>query len=72
LEVITNRQRAFNFRDRRFWDAYPKMRASDFARFLVLAEHGSPRPPIAPDLPTTLEDVEVSIQSMRAMLSAES
>jgi sugar phosphate isomerase/epimerase len=71
LEVITNRQRAFNFRDRGFWDAYPKMRASDFARFLVLAERGQPRPPIAPDLPTTLEDVEASIQSMRAVLSAE-
>jgi len=72
LEVITNRQRAFNFRDRSFWDAYPKMRASDFARFLVLAEHGPPRPPIAPDLPTTLEDVTASIAAMRAMLSAES
>jgi len=72
VEVITNRQRAFNFRDRGFWDAYPKMRASDFARFLVLAEPGQPRPAIAPDLPTTLEDVEVSIQSMRALLAAQS
>ena len=71
LELITNRQRAFNFRDRAFWDAYPKMRASDFARFLVLAEPGQPRPPIAPNLPTTLEDVEVSMQSMRSVLSAE-
>jgi len=71
LELITNRQRAFNFRDRAFWDAYPKMRASSFARFLVLAEEGQPRPPIAPNLPTTLEDVEVSMQSMRAVLSAE-
>ena len=71
LELITNRQRAFNFRDRAFWDAYPKMRASSFARFLVLAEEGQPRPPIAPNLPTTLEDVEVSMQSMRGVLSAE-
>ncbi|HET7186599.1 MAG TPA: sugar phosphate isomerase/epimerase, partial [Gemmatimonadaceae bacterium] len=29
LELITNRQRAFNFRDRAFWEAYPAMPASD-------------------------------------------
>jgi sugar phosphate isomerase/epimerase len=69
LEVITNRQRAFDFRDRRFWDAYSKMPASDFARFLVLAERGQPRPAVAANLPTTLEDVEVSVRAMRAMLS---
>ncbi len=72
LEVITNRQRAFDFRDRGFWDAYPKARASDFARFLVLAERGQPRAPVAPNLPTTLEDVEVSIRSMRALIEAQS
>ena len=69
LEVITNRQRAFDFRDRGFWDAYPKMRATDFARFLVLAEKGQPRPAVAPDLPTTLEDVKASIAAMRALLA---
>lgn len=69
LEVITNRQRAFDFRDPGFWDAYPHMLASDFARFLVLAEQGHPRPPIAPNLPTTVDDVVVSIRAMRGMLS---
>jgi sugar phosphate isomerase/epimerase len=72
LEVITNRQRAFDFRDPEFWNAYPRMLASDFARFLSLAEKGAPRAPIAANLPTTLEDVEVSLASMRAMLTAHS
>jgi sugar phosphate isomerase/epimerase len=72
LEVITNRQRAFDFRDRAFWDAYPKMSAADFARFLVLAERGKPRPVVAPDLPTTLEDVQVSVRATREMLLARS
>jgi sugar phosphate isomerase/epimerase len=72
LEVITNRQRAFDFRDPRFWDAYPRMTAADFARFLVLAEKGRPRPPVAPNLPTTLEDVVGSIQSLRTLLAAQS
>jgi len=71
LEVITNRQRAFDVRDRGFWDAYPKMLATDFARFLVLAEKGQPRPAVAPDLPTTLEDVTASIGAMRALLAAQ-
>jgi len=72
VEVITNRQRTFDFRDPRFWDAYADMPASDFARFLVLAERGEPRPPVAPNLPTTLEDVEASVRAMRAMLAAQS
>ena len=72
LEVITNRQRAFDFRQRAFWDAYPSMRASDFARFFVLAEQGPPRPPVAADLPTTLEDVTASIATLRALLAAHS
>jgi 3-oxoisoapionate decarboxylase len=67
LEVITNRQRAFNFRDPAFWEAYPEMPAAHFARFLTLAEKGRPRPPVAPDLPTTLDDVEASIRAMRAI-----
>lgn len=68
LEVITNRQRAFDFRDRGFWQAYPKMSAADFSRFFVLAEQGHSRPPVAPDLPTTLEDVTASIAAVRALL----
>jgi hypothetical protein len=48
------------------------MTAADFARFLVLAEKGRPRPPVAPNLPTTLEDVVASIQSLRTLLAAQS
>jgi len=72
LEVITNRQRTFDFRDRGFWQAYPKMPASDFTRFFVLAEQGPARPAVAPDLPTTLEDVTASIVAMRTLLAAQS
>ena len=72
LEVITNRQRAFDFRDPRFWDAYPRMLASDFARFMALAEKGAPRPPVAPDLPTTREDVVASIEALRTLLESQS
>jgi sugar phosphate isomerase/epimerase len=72
LEVITNRQRAFDFRDPAFWEAYPKMRASDFARFLVLAERGQPRPAVPDNLPTTLDDVKASIAAMRTLLAAPS
>ena len=72
LELITNRQRTFNFRDPAFWEAYPAMPAADFARFLTLAEKGQPRPPVPPDLPTTLEDVEASIRSMRAIFGGQS
>ena len=69
LEVITHRQRAFDFRDRAFWQAYPNMSAADFTRFLVLAEQGPSRLPVAPDLPTTLEDVTASIEAMREVLA---
>jgi 3-oxoisoapionate decarboxylase len=70
LEVITNRQRAFDYRDAGFWEAYPAMPAADFARFMVLAEQGTPRPPAEPNLPTTLEDVRASLRWTRALLEA--
>jgi 3-oxoisoapionate decarboxylase len=69
LEVITNRQRAFNFRDPAFWEAYPAMHAADFARFLVLAERGQRRPAVGDNLPPTLDDVVASIQALRAVLA---
>ena len=69
LEVITNRQRAFDFRNRGFWEAYPKMSAADFTRFFVLAERGPARPPVPPDLPTTIDDVTASIAATRAFLN---
>jgi hypothetical protein len=48
------------------------MPAADFARFLTLAEKGRPRPPVAADLPTTLDDVEASIRAMRAVFARQS
>ncbi len=68
IEVITNRQRAFNFRDPEFWEAYPGMPAADFARFLTLAERGEPRPPVDPTLPTSVNDVEASLRWMQSHL----
>jgi hypothetical protein len=72
IEVITNRQRPFNFRDPEFWEAYPAMPAADFARFVMLAEAGEARPPVDPTLPTTVEDVEASLRWMRSLFEGQS
>ncbi len=72
IEVITNRQRPFNFRDPEFWEAYPAMPAADFARFLTLAEKGEPRPPLDATLPTTLDDVEASLRWLRSLFEGQS
>jgi 3-oxoisoapionate decarboxylase len=49
LEVIVVPQpRLFRYRDADFWDAYRKMPAWEFARFLALAEKGRPHANPAP------------------------
>jgi len=44
LEVIVTGPRVFAYHDPKFWDAYRATPAWEFARFLALAENGSPRP----------------------------
>ncbi len=43
LEIITGRPpRVLPYLESDFWKAYPKARASEFARFVALAKHGHP------------------------------
>ena len=42
LEVIVTGPRFYNYRDPKFWDAYRKTPAWEFARFLALVEKGTP------------------------------
>jgi hypothetical protein len=42
LEIISGFARPIPYLQRSFWNAWPKARASDFARFLALAKRGKP------------------------------
>jgi len=42
LEIISGSQRQFPYLKPDFWKPYPKVRASDFAKFLALARKGKP------------------------------
>ena len=48
LEIIVGGQRTHNIYDRKFWEAFPNTPAHEFARFLALAEKGSPAPHVNP------------------------
>lgn len=73
LEVIVTGPRPFNYLDPKFWEPYRKTPAWEFARFLALAEKGTPRPP-APPAPKEAaaarerEDLEASIRWTRQAL----
>jgi len=66
LEIIVTGPRYFNWRDPKFWDAYRKDPAWEFARFLALADKGKPRE--APAAPQELADVEASIRWTKTFL----
>jgi 3-oxoisoapionate decarboxylase len=73
LEVIVTGPRAFNYRDPKFWDAFRNDPAWEFARFLALAEKGTPReapPRLSGEaaLAREVEDVEASIRWTKAFL----
>ncbi|MGB9606631.1 MAG: sugar phosphate isomerase/epimerase family protein, partial [Bryobacteraceae bacterium] len=75
LEVIVTGPRVFAFLDPKFWEAYRNTPAWEFARFLALAEPGSPRP--APPqlskeqaLEREREDLEASFAWLRQLLEA--
>ena len=73
LEVIVTGPRPFNYLDPKFWEAYRKTPAWEFARFLALAEKGTPCPP-NPPVPREAaaarerEDLEASIRWTRQAL----
>jgi sugar phosphate isomerase/epimerase len=73
LEIIVTGPRFYNYRDPKFWDAYRKTPAWEFARFLSLADKGTPReapPRLSGEAATAkeLEDVEASIRWTKAFL----
>jgi len=45
IETISGFNREIPYLDADFWQAFPKARARDFARFLALAKRGKPRAP---------------------------
>jgi sugar phosphate isomerase/epimerase len=48
IETISGFNRELPYLQADFWKAWPKARASDFARFLAIAKQGKPRAPWAP------------------------
>jgi sugar phosphate isomerase/epimerase len=74
LEIIVTGPRYYNYRDPKFWEAYRSTPAWEFARFLTLADRGSPKEP-PPRLTGEAaqakerEDVEKSIEWTRAYLA---
>ena len=74
LEVIVSEEpRLLDYRNPEFWSGYAGMPAREFARFLVLAEQGSPVP-LQPAARTQsaaareLDDVEASVHWTRKLL----
>lgn len=73
LEIIVTGPRPFNYHDPKFWDAYRKTPAWEFARFVALVEKGTPRPAIQP-VPKEAaaarerEDLEASIRYTKDLL----
>jgi 3-oxoisoapionate decarboxylase len=74
LEIIVTGPRLFNYLDPKFWDAYRKTPAWEFARFLALAEKGKlreapPRLSREAAVAREVEDVEASIKWTKAFLT---
>ena len=75
LEVIVSGMpRAVNYSDPKFWSIYQTTPAWEFARFVALADKGSPKPAAPPDPAMTpqqrnLADVEASIQWTQAFIA---
>jgi sugar phosphate isomerase/epimerase len=73
LEVIVTGPRNFPFLDPKFWDAYRRTPAWEFARFLALADKGTPRqaPPRVPAAQASereRQDLETSLAYTKKLL----
>jgi sugar phosphate isomerase/epimerase len=74
LEIIVTGPRKYPYFDPRFWDGYRSVLASEFARFVSLADKGM-APPAAPVVPKEQipqrqkEDLEASITWLKAFLA---
>jgi 3-oxoisoapionate decarboxylase len=74
LEVIVTGPRSFPFLDPKFWDAYRRTPAWEFARFLAIAEKGTPReapPKVAKEqaIERERQDLEASIAYAKKTLA---
>jgi hypothetical protein len=72
LEVIVTGARPYKFLQDSFWNQYRKMPAWEFARFLALADKGTPRPDpprVSKEEAVTREreDLEASIRWTKAL-----
>jgi len=73
LETIVTGTRNFNFLQPKFWDAYRRTPAWEFARYLAIAEKGTARPnpaPVPKDKQAEQErtDLEASVRYAREIL----
>jgi 3-oxoisoapionate decarboxylase len=73
LEVIVTAPRSFPFHDPKFWDGYRHTPAWEFARFLAIADRGTPRtapPPLPREQAAQREreDLEASVAWTRRLL----
>jgi sugar phosphate isomerase/epimerase len=75
IESIVTGPRVFAYRDPKFWDSYREVPAWEFARFLEIAERGTPRPapPRAPDREAAMrverEDFDASLEYLKKLLA---
>ncbi len=75
MEIIVTGPRNYPWQDAKFWDAYRKTPAWEFARFMAIAEKGSAPPPATP-VPKEMagqrerEDLEVSMEFTKRVLAA--
>ena len=74
LEIIVTGTRPFPYLQPKFWDAYRKQPAWEFARFLAIAETGK-QPPARPPVPkeraaaVEREDLEASLNWLKGQLA---
>lgn len=74
-EVIVTGPREFNFMEPDFWKGYENVRASEFARFLAIAESGTPdtayKGPSKEERPRReREDLEASMRHVQSLLAS--
>jgi sugar phosphate isomerase/epimerase len=69
--IVTPEPRILRFREAAFWEAYPRMPAWEFVRFLELVDRGSPSAAAPAGDPATREreDVEASLRWTKALLA---
>lgn len=72
LETIVVEPRALNFREAGFWNAFPNLPASQFARYLEMAEQGTPYSVVAQDWRVTpdreRQNAETSLRHCRRIV----